>query len=151
MRRKPILKGAVAGVRGVKNASKLARAVLDSDHTMIIGDGAHDFAIECGNGFETEKKYRVQCNPPFQISIRSVKIEIVSEQSLVTDYEKAQLQELQRYDKAVGNIFRDQMGHDTVGAVALDDKGNFAACTSTGGVTFKRVGRVGDSPLAGAF
>ena len=69
----------------------------------------------------------------------------------MTEYEKAQLQKLQKYDKAVENIFRDQVGHDTVGAVAMDEKGNFAACTSTGGVTFKRVGRVGDSPLAGDF
>jgi L-asparaginase / beta-aspartyl-peptidase len=43
------------------------------------------------------------------------------------------------------------VGHDTVGAVALDQLGNIAAATSTGGITGKRVGRVGDSPLIGAI
>lgn len=117
--------GAVAAVRKVKNACKLARKVLHSDHTMIVGDGALEFAKEQD-------------------------IEIVEESTLVTNYEKNQLRHLQEYAPAVKNIFGDQSGHDTVGAVAFDSLGNFAACTSTGGVTFKRVGRVGDSPLPGA-
>ena len=73
----------------------------------------------------------------------------MKETSLITEYEKEHLRNLQNYKPAVKSIFGDQTGHDTVGAVALDVYGIFAACTSTGGVTFKRVGRVGDSPLPG--
>ena len=75
---------------------------------------------------------------------------IIDETELITEYEREHLKQLQNYKPAVKSIFGDQSGHDTVGAVALDNKGNFAACTSTGGVTYKRVGRVGDSPLPGA-
>jgi len=125
MRGRDLEIGAVAGVQKIKNACQLARKVLDSEHTMIISQGAVDFAVEQG-------------------------IDLVDPDSLVTDYEKAALKKLQDYKPAVKNIFGDQHGHDTVGAVAVDSQGNFAACTSTGGVTFKRVGRVGDSPLAGS-
>ena len=77
-------------------------------------------------------------------------MELVEETSLITEYEKEHLKNLQNYKPAVKSIFGVQSGHDTVGAVALDQHGNFAACTSTGGVTYKRVGRVGDSPLPGS-
>ena len=77
-------------------------------------------------------------------------MELVEETSLITEYEKEHLNNLKNYKPAVKSIFGDQSGHDTVGAVALDQHGNFAACTSTGGVTYKRVGRVGDSPLPGS-
>lgn len=124
MRGRDLEIGAVAGVRKIRSACTLARKVLDSDHTMII---ARALAFAKENDME-----------------------IVEESSLVTPYERQQLDKLQEYEPAVKNIFGDQSGHDTVGAVAFDSKGNFAACTSTGGVTFKRVGRVGDSPLPGS-
>merc|ERR1711935_691277 len=92
---------------------------------MIVGEGATLFA-------------------------REIKIPIVDEKELITEYERRHLDELKNYAPAVKAIFGDQTGHDTVGACAIDKKGNFAACTSTGGVTYKRVGRVGDSPLPGA-
>ena len=68
---------------------------------MIISQGAVDFAVEQG-------------------------ISLVEPDSLVTEYEKAALKKLQDYKPAVKNIFGDQNGHDTVGAVAVDDQGNFA-------------------------
>lgn len=92
---------------------------------MIVGEGATLFARESN-------------------------IPIVNDNELITEYERRHLEQLQNYAPAVKSIFGDQTGHDTVGACAIDLKGNFAACTSTGGVTYKRVGRVGDSPLPGA-
>ena len=71
---------------------------MDSEHTMIIADGALEFAKEHG-------------------------IQVVDEASLVTDYETSQLRLLQNYKPAVKNIFGDQSGHDTVGAVAMDSNG----------------------------
>merc|ERR1712192_302688 len=57
---------------------------------------------------------------------------------------------LKKYNQCVSTLFCQQEGHDTVGAVALDLSGNVASATSTGGITGKREGRVGDSPLAGS-
>ena len=104
MRGRDLELGAVSAARKVKNASELARHVLDSEHTMIVGEGTTLFAEEMG-------------------------MEIIDESVLITDYEKKHLEELQNYKPAVKSIFGDQSGHDTVGAVALDKKGNFAACT----------------------
>jgi isoaspartyl peptidase/L-asparaginase-like protein (Ntn-hydrolase superfamily) len=67
----------------------------------------------------------------------------------VTAYEKAALEKIRNYGTGVESIFKAGDAHDTVGAVAFDGDG-FSCCTSTGGVTFKRPGRVGDSPLAGS-
>ena len=104
MRGRDLELGAVAAARKVRNASELARHVMDSEHTMIVGEGTTLFAAEKG-------------------------MEIIDESQLITEYEKKHLEELQNYTPAVKSIFGDQSGHDTVGAVALDCKGNFAACT----------------------
>lgn len=119
--------GAVAGIRHVKNPIGLARLVMDrSPHVMLIGEGAERFAGEQGLEFVPNTYFR-------------------------TPYRE---QELQRA------IRREQDNEDgiavpgtitgTVGAVALDNAGNLAAATSTGGMTNKRYGRVGDSPIIGA-
>jgi beta-aspartyl-peptidase (threonine type) len=118
--------GAVAGVQRVKNPIILARRVLESEHTMLIGRGAEQFAQEQGLALIDNAWLRTpeqielwkQClaNPPEPTPARSVPIQ----------------------------------GSGTVGCVAVDCQGNIAAGTSTGGRKFKRVGRVGDSPLIGA-
>ena len=130
----------------VKNASQLARHVMESEHTMIVGEGATIFAQEKGLIFH----FIPNCCRTGSSFFFLLGMELVEETSLITEYEKEHLKNLQNYKPAVKSIFGDQSGHDTVGAVALDQHGNFAACTSTGGVTYKRVGRVGDSPLPGS-
>ncbi|WP_343237162.1 isoaspartyl peptidase/L-asparaginase [Xanthomonas sp. XNM01] len=119
--------GAVAGVHRVKNPITLARAVMErSRHVMMVGGGAEAFAREQGvalvdpSYFRTEKRWQ-----QLQQALR----EEASGQA--------------RAERAL-----DYFG--TVGALALDAQGHLAAGTSTGGMTNKRYGRVGDSPIIGA-
>jgi beta-aspartyl-peptidase (threonine type) len=121
--------GAVAGVQGVRNPIRLARAVMDhTPHVMLIGNGAEDFARERKLPFE----------PPdyFIIPERVRQLERAKEKAAK---KQASIESLPPSFKA-----------GTVGAVALDKAGHLAAGTSTGGMTNKRAGRVGDSPVIGA-
>ncbi len=120
--------GAVAGVRHIKNPVILARDVMQqSEHVMLMGEGAEEFAAQLGYDY-TEQDY------------------------FFTDRRYEQLLAL----KAEGRValsesrYPDDHKFGTVGAVALDQNGNLAAATSTGGITNKRYGRVGDSPIIGA-
>ncbi|PWH84049.1 beta-aspartyl-peptidase [Algibacter marinivivus] len=122
--------GASAGTKTVKNPINLARAVMDkSPHVLLSRDGAETFAKEQGleivdpSYFSTEKKLK---------SLERVK---TSEKNKVASFYDADLQ-------------NSKFG--TVGCAALDKHGNLAAGTSTGGMTNKRWGRIGDSPIIGA-
>ena len=115
--------GAVAAARGVKNPVHLARAILDTKHCLIVGNGATSFAEQ--RGIE-------QCDPDWH----------------VTPAMRALYEETQRSEKTAAEFF--DVPSDTVGAVAIDQNGDIAAATSTGGTPDKPVGRVGDSPIAGA-
>ncbi|MBH0068957.1 isoaspartyl peptidase/L-asparaginase family protein [Pseudoalteromonas sp. NZS100] len=128
--------GAVAGVKHIESPINLARLVMDNSvHVMLSGQGAEEFAKEQGvelvenNLFDTEPRYKAL---------------LKAKQKL--DKAKATSKEYQAAHKALPNSYK--MG--TVGAVALDKNGNLAAGTSTGGMTAKRYGRVGDAPVIGA-
>lgn len=121
--------GAVAGVRRIKNPIAAARAVMEqSEHVMLIGKGAEKFAKEKGiqlvdtNYFRTDENY-IKWLESHQ-----------SSRSTSQNESDAQME--------------DKFG--TVGCVALDLNGNLAAGTSTGGMSNKKYGRVGDSPIIGA-
>jgi len=120
--------GAVAGVHTIKNPILLARAVMEhSPHVMMIGQGAEMFAAE-------------------------QKIEQVDPSYFRTEKRWQQLQRALK-EEAAGQAHADletAKHFGTVGAVALDAQGKLAAGTSTGGMTNKRYGRVGDSPIIGA-
>ena len=120
--------GAVAGVSRVRNPILLARAVMEkSAHVMMVGEGAETFAREQG-------------------------MELVDPSWFRTDRRWQQLQRALR-EEAAGQAHADletARHFGTVGAVARDAKGRLAAGTSTGGMTNKRYGRVGDSPVIGA-
>ena len=127
--------GASAGTKTVKNPIDLARAVMDkSPHVMLSGEGAEEFAKEQGlelvdpSYFYTEDRFQ---------SLQRIK---KSELTLLQNEAKQAF-----YDP----IIKDSK-FGTVGCVALDKKGNLAAGTSTGGMTNKRWGRIGDSPIIGA-
>ena len=115
--------GAVAAVRHVRNPIELARRVMEkSRHVLLVGAGAEEFALEEGLALVPNSYFR-------------------------TEERWAQL-ESERRGHSVSDLFPSSQG--TVGAVALDAAGNLAAATSTGGMTNKRPGRVGDSPIIGA-
>ncbi|MBX3292454.1 MAG: isoaspartyl peptidase/L-asparaginase [Acidobacteria bacterium] len=115
--------GAVAAVRNIKNPIKLARLVMErTEHILLSGDGAADLAASAG-------------------------VETAPDEYFFTEHRWLQYQEA----LAAGRV---QLDHSkpigTVGAVACDANGNLAAATSTGGMTNKKFGRVGDTPLIGA-
>jgi L-asparaginase / beta-aspartyl-peptidase len=129
---KNLAAGAVAGLRHVRNPITLARAVMEkSPHVMMIGDGAEKFA-------------------------REQKIELVDEKYFWTQERWDALQKILKEEaqkpKSVSNAAQAKPAgrFGTVGAVALDRNGDLAAGTSTGGMTNKRYGRVGDAPIIGA-
>ncbi len=115
--------GAVCGVRSIRNPIACARRVMDrSQHVLLSGSGAEAFAAQQGLPLEPPEYFFTQHR--------------WDQLQEVVETEKVQL------DHSLGKI-------GTVGAVAVDTEGNLAAATSTGGMTNKRFGRVGDSPLIG--
>ena len=120
--------GAITGVHNIRNPILLARKVMtDSVHVMLMGEGAEVFARANG-------------------------IEFADDDYFYTDRRWQQLQKAKNELKQGARIQAESPDRwmSTVGAVALDADGNLAAATSTGGMTNKRWGRVGDSPIIGA-
>jgi beta-aspartyl-peptidase (threonine type) len=135
--------GAVAGVKTIKNPISAARAVMEkSPHVMMAGNGADQFAREQGleivdpSYFYTEDRWK-----SLQRAIREDSISKLKKDSLEKGHGFGEVRDT---PSAPTGKF------GTVGAVALDKHGNLAAATSTGGMTNKRFGRVGDSPIIGA-
>lgn len=113
--------GAACSLKHIKNPISLARLVMEkSGHVMMDGGGAEAFAKENG-------------------------VELVDQKYFFTQFRLDELKREQAKPKTTPGG-----GHGTVGAVALDQEGNLAAATSTGGTVNKRPGRVGDSPIIGA-
>lgn len=124
--------GAVAGVRQVRNPIELARAVmLKSEHVFLSGEGARNFALEQGIRLEPASYFFSQFRYDQWKAVRDSDQYMLDHSSPVEDLMK---------DKKFG----------TVGAVALDRQGNLAAATSTGGMTNKNYGRIGDTPVIGS-
>src|SRR5438477_11808738 len=115
--------GAVASVRHVRNPIELARRVMEkSRHVLLVGSGAEEFALEEGLALVPNHYFRTA--------------------------ERLEQLEAEQRGRHVSDLMPAAAG--TVGAVARDGAGNLAAATSTGGMTNKRPGRVGDSPIIGA-
>jgi L-asparaginase / beta-aspartyl-peptidase len=115
--------GAVAGVTHTKSPIALARAVMEkSPHVFMSGEGANRFAKDIGAEQVDPSYFRTE----------------------------ERWQQLQKLKSQGANYFDVDLKYGTVGAVARDAKGNLAAATSTGGLTGKRWGRIGDAPVIGA-
>lgn len=127
MEGKDLKAGAVTLIKGIKNPISLARDVMEkSGHVFLAGDGALNFARSLNYAFEEEDYFYDKLRHDQWLEIR--------------DSDKFQLDHSSSKDSKFG----------TVGAVACDKEGNVAAATSTGGMTNKKFGRVGDSPIIGA-
>lgn len=130
---KNLMAGAVTGVKNVKNPISLAKAVMEnSEHVFLSGLGAMEFA-------------------------EKMKLEFAPDEYFFVQERYDQLLHAKEFDQVVldhgiikGNEGTPNSKKGTVGAVALDIYGNIAAATSTGGMTNKKFGRVGDSPIIGA-
>lgn len=135
---KSLAAGSVAGVTAIRNPISAARAVMEkSEHVMMVGSGAEKFAKEAG-------------------------LEIVDPKYFYTEGAWNALQKIKKADSLKAELNRGnkkgiKIGAEnndykfgTVGAVALDNNGNLAAATSTGGMTNKKYGRVGDAPIIGS-
>lgn len=118
--------GAVAFVKNVKNPIKLARLVMErTEHILLGGDGADEFAREMG-------------------------VELEGDEYFFTEHRYKQLREAMETDRVQLDHADSAKPMGTVGAVACDREGNIAAATSTGGMTNKKFGRIGDTPLIGS-
>ncbi|MBK6521593.1 MAG: isoaspartyl peptidase/L-asparaginase [Sphingobacteriaceae bacterium] len=127
MNGKDLAAGAVAGVMHIKNPISLARGVMDkSDHVLLTGAGAIEFAKKINAEFADDAYFFVQ--------MRYDQLEAAKKENKIV---------MDRNDDK-------EKKFGTVGAVALDVHGDIAAGTSTGGMTNKKFGRVGDSPIIGA-
>lgn len=116
--------GAVAGVKNIKNPVQLARTVMEkSEHVLLSGTGAETFARKMNLAFEPDEYF-------------------------FSKFRFDQLNEIYDSDKTILDHTEKKFG--TVGAVARDQDGNLAAATSTGGMTNKKYGRIGDTPVMGA-
>lgn len=119
--------GAVCGIHSIQNPVSLARQVMEqTEHVLLMGEGAMDFAATIGFPFIDDDYFYDEFRYNQWLKIK--------------DSENFQLDHTEKKDEKFG----------TVGAVALDAHGNIAAATSTGGMTNKKFGRVGDSPIIGA-
>ena len=118
--------GAITGVKHIRNPILLARRVMnESEHVMLTGAGAEEFALTQG-------------------------FSLVPTDYFFTERRWLELQNAREAEKTSGVDVPASFRYGTVGAVALDKNGNLAAGTSTGGLTNKRFGRIGDVPVIGA-
>ena len=129
---KDLAAGAVAGVRNIRNPVNLAEAVMrNSDHVLLSGKGANDFALKQGFPLEPDAYFFSQFRYDQWMQMKD-------SDKYALDHSSQQTANL---------IIEKKFG--TVGAVACDANGDIAAATSTGGMTNKQYGRIGDSPLIG--
>ncbi|HEY1112517.1 MAG TPA: isoaspartyl peptidase/L-asparaginase [Chitinophagaceae bacterium] len=140
MNGKNLAAGSVASVTTIRNPITAARAVMEkSEHVMMIGDGAEKFAKE--RGLEIVDPSYFYTEERFQSLQRLLKQDT---QKMELDHDSTQ------QEASVKQPANRDHKYGTVGAVALDMDGNLAAATSTGGMTNKKFGRVGDAPIIGA-
>ena len=123
--------GAVAAVDNIANPAQLARLVMtESEHVMLIAEGAMRFADHCGMERVPEDYFYTT--------------------ERVEQLRQARLQHKVMLDHDDSDADSEDQKYGTIGAIARDPLGNLAAATSTGGIVNKRMGRVGDSPIIGA-
>lgn len=149
--------GSVAGITTIKNPITAARTVMEkSEHVMMAGKGAEDFAAQNGctvvppSYFYTEARWQALLRVKAEDSTKTqldhsapAAVDSIKKSSFITNQPSANIAYTESYEHHISKF-------GTVGAVALDGKGNLAAATSTGGMTNKKWGRIGDAPIIGA-
>jgi beta-aspartyl-peptidase (threonine type) len=158
--------GSVAGVTNIKNPVSAARAVMEkSPHVMMAGRGAEQFAREQGleivdpSYFYTQDRWESLLKIRTADSMNAILRHLAKADSIITHTLSATDSVVKRKTDSIRKLLNNKTlkqpeNHDdkygTVGAVALDLHGNLAAATSTGGMSNKKFGRIGDAPIIGA-
>ncbi|MET0751964.1 MAG: isoaspartyl peptidase/L-asparaginase [Pyrinomonadaceae bacterium] len=142
---KTLRAGAVAFVRHIKNPIRLARLVMEkTEHVLLAGEGANEFAREMNVELETDEYFFTDFRYEQLLKAREegrVQLDhAIDEPEIIEEVEIQDSKFKMQNSKPLG----------TVGAVACDSGGNVAAATSTGGMTNKKFGRIGDTPIIGA-
>jgi len=149
---KTLKAGAVAAVKNVKNPISLARLVMErTEHILLSGEGANQFADEIGVAMEPDEYFFTEHRwLQLQEALAAGRVQL--DHSVEVQGPMSKVQSEEDFDKRPGaldiGLWTKPLG--TVGAVACDSNGHLAAATSTGGMTNKKYGRVGDTPLIGA-
>ena len=142
--------GAVAFVKNVKNPIKLARLVMErTDHILLAGDGANRFARQMNVDFEDDAYFFTEHRYAQLLKAREqgvVELDHSADEAVIIDESETHAETRPKGNMSAGRT----RPIGTVGAVACDSNGNLAAATSTGGMTNKKFGRIGDTPLIGA-
>ncbi|MFN0139006.1 MAG: isoaspartyl peptidase/L-asparaginase family protein [Pyrinomonadaceae bacterium] len=144
--------GAVAFVKNIRNPVKLARLVMErTEHVLLAGDGANQFAESLHAKHEPDEYFFTE-HRWLQLQDALAENRVKLDHSVDVQSPKPQASGRQERDKGLGTL---DLGLGTkplgtVGAVACDSRGHVAAATSTGGMTNKKFGRVGDTPIIGA-
>ncbi len=148
--------GAVAFVKNVKNPVKLARLVMEkTEHILLAGQGANEFAEQMKVEFENDEYFFTDFRYEQFLKAKAAnKVQLdhtAEEKGFKVQSSKFKVQNEEK-SKDKGQKTKDEIKSKigTVGAVACDFRGNLAASTSTGGMTNKKFGRIGDTPLIGA-
>lgn len=140
--------GAVAGVSKIKNPVELALKIMqESEHVMLSGDGALQFAKEKGLQIEEDIYFFSQFRYDQWQQVKNEDV-VALDHNIQT--EKASSTQAMVDDSTSAKAMVDEKKFGTVGAVACDMFGNIAAATSTGGMTNKNYNRIGDTPIIGA-
>ncbi len=136
--------GAIANVNRVRNPVFAARAVMEtSKHVFFVGEGAEVFAKDAGLALVDPSYFSTEARRE-----QLLRVQRETPEAAVLDHDGQAM--VARGQPAPADPLDSDKKFGTVGAVALDAQGNLAAATSTGGITNKQVGRVGDAPLIGA-
>ena len=158
MNGKTLRAGAIAFVKNVKNPVKLARLVMQrTPHVLLAGKGADEFAKEMNVEMETDEyfftDFRFQQLLKARAAHRVMLDHTIEEPFLIEEVLLSEKPENDGNAQSTVNNSKSEKANPkpmgTVGAVACDGEGNLAAATSTGGMTNKKYGRVGDSPIVG--
>jgi N4-(beta-N-acetylglucosaminyl)-L-asparaginase len=147
--------GSVAFVQHYLEVTKLARRVMEkTDHVMLVGAGAEDFAAEQGfkksdlltaSGKELYEKWRVH---PDKLRVRLRRVQEGSHEYTLEEIEPSAREAGGSHE--LNSVKPTNESHDTIGLLALDTHGHLAGACTTSGLAFKKHGRVGDSPIIGA-
>lgn len=147
--------GAVAALRHIKHAARVARHVLENtQHTMLVGDQASEFAQMMGFKKESlstaaskeiwEKWWHNECQPNFWVNVKP------DPKTSCGPYKSISNSRLWKHQDDKEKFDFGPKNHDTIGMIVINSKGHIYAGTSTNGATHKIPGRVGDSPIPGA-